>query len=517
MEFARNRDAEEDGTDDSAAWGFLPRHRVIASQGWTSPRRLRPKLGVWSKAVGILVVASALVATLALAQRRRAGRVGRLDDAPGATVELAEDKERPIAFQKCYGGGTSRLTCTAGCQCMRENEYFWQCSPPEGSNECDIAAAKLLVKKATEKAKPFLEAEAKAHKLKNSTERIEKETAAAAAKTKQIADEALDVYEKKARAMRKQVADELHAAAAKVEAAHAEVKKALRKQANTKNATEADTTENTAKERNDKVAKAKLADSTAADAKDKQANFDKKAAIDGKAQHELDEKLGSVKGWAHSLEAPADGVAAFNKCGGSDSESKTCAAGCMCIPKNDFFHQCQPPGDTDAGRCDAAAAKALVEKVKSKNAPLFATAKKAKAEKEIAGNILLEANTKAKKAKEAADQALSVYESTRAAWQDTAAVKMKAEEQNVAGAKKALKEALVEQVKVKKETDEKTAHGTVKEAKRRDVTHAAAVKAHKLQERALAAKKKAFEDWKEKAGRLRTFYSEVKGWKEALQ
>merc|ERR1712061_311434 len=128
------------------------------------------------------------------------------------------------AFQECLGMGEKNIKCKMGCQCMKRNNYYSQCKPPEGSHGCDILAAKALVKAAKEKAQPFIDAELEAHKEKNETAQVAAHAAKKAALAKHVAAKSLATYEKTLKIENKKRAIPVNAARKKVAAAKQKLK-----------------------------------------------------------------------------------------------------------------------------------------------------------------------------------------------------------------------------------------------------------------------------------------------------
>jgi len=86
--------------------------------------------------------------------------------APGAagTDFLRLNAENCAAkFEECAGDHGDRC-CQAGCTCMEKTKFYSQCTPPEGSDECDVLAAADSVKVLKSKIVPLKDAEEKTKK-----------------------------------------------------------------------------------------------------------------------------------------------------------------------------------------------------------------------------------------------------------------------------------------------------------------------------------------------------------------
>lgn len=438
------------------------------------------------------------------------------DDPKEAESDGDDKKERADAFHPCHGTGKDDRECERGCQCIRRNQYYHQCKPPEGSSGCDIDAAKELVKEAKVKAAPFIKAAKAAAKVKKSTAETAAKWKTKADAAKEIADTSEADYAKLQKDLEVKLAKPVDAAKAEVAEAKKNLADTLEEQKKVKTAEAKKIVDTVAAEKKARDDTASKEDETAKTAKEKQGIFDGKASDQGKTQWKVDEVLKGVQAWVDSLKVTWPGAKQYDKCAGSGVPKQTCSAGCICIEKNEYYHACQPPPGAGGG-CDPNAARALIDAVKAENTAVFEAAKTATAEKEEASKWLLAANSDAKKAKEAAAQALKTYEDKLKVAEDKAHEVLEAEQKKVDGAKAKLEkktDALKDQEKIRTQKIHDTLSPEIKvrdkKVKVAAVTGKASAKATKVAD--AAAKK-----FSDAAKRLKSFYTEVKAWQDALK
>jgi len=437
------------------------------------------------------------------------------DDAKEADDD-GDGKERAEAFHPCHGTGKDDRECERGCQCIRRNEYYHQCKPPEGSSGCDIDAAKELVKEAKVKAAPFIKAAKAAAKVKKSTAATAAKWKTKAEAAKEIADKSEADYAKLKKDLEVKLAKPVNASKAEVAEAKKNLADILDEQKKVKAAEAKKIVDTVAAEKKARDDTAAEEDRTAKVAKEKQVIFNEKASNQGKTQWQVDEVLKGVQAWVDSLKVTWPGAKQYDKCAGTGVPKQTCSAGCICIEKNEYYHACQPPPGAGGG-CDPNAARALIDAVKAKNTAVFEAAKTATNEKEEASKWLLAANSDSKKAKEAAAQALKTYEDKLKVAQGKAHEVLEAEQKKVDDAKAELEKktnALKDQEKIRTQKIHDTLSPEIKvrdkKVKVAEVTGKASAKATKVAD--AAAKK-----FSDAAKRLKSFYTEVKAWQDALK